>query len=261
MLTLTINGKRVQAREGEMLLAAIRRESIDIPTLCQHDAVEPYGGCRLCMVEITREDWDGWTKEVTSCLYPVEDGLIVTTHSKNLIELRKTLLDLYLARNPKAELIQRMASDYGITHTSYQEVPDSDTCILCAICTRICDAMGFGAISTVNRGHGREIAPPNWQAPPDCVGCLACAKNCPTGFIEYSENGDTLEIWGKTFEILKCEKTGRPTITREFAEYLSEHRDIPPEYFNVNDETHRKELALTMGRISRWDVEEEKEQA
>ena len=109
MVHIHINGKVVKAREGEMLLSAIRREGIDVPALCDHPAIEPCGSCRLCTVEITREGWDGWKKYVTSCLYPVEEGLIVTTHSSDVIEMRKTILDLYLARCPNSDVVQKMA--------------------------------------------------------------------------------------------------------------------------------------------------------
>lgn len=256
MVTLTINGKLVKAEEGEMLLAVIKRQGIDIPHTCHHDAVEPFGACRLCSVEITKASWKGWSKQVTSCLYPVEKDLIVTTHSPALIELRKTLLDLQLARSPKARLIQDMAAEYGITQTSYEEVPDGNDCILCGLCTRICDQMGFKAISTVGRGHGKEVAPPLDQPPPSCVGCLACAQVCPTNFIKFTDNGRTRTIWGRTFELIQCEKTGQPTITKEFAEYLVKYRNIPADYFKVNDRVHREQLALSMGKISQWDREE-----
>jgi len=256
MVNLTINGKLVKASEGEMLLAVIRRLGIDIPAVCHHEAVEPYGACRLCTVEITKETWEGWKNYVTSCLYPVEDGLIVNTHSPEVVELRKTILDLLLARSPNAKLIQEMAAEYGITRTSFEEIVEGDDCILCGLCTRVCDAMGFHAISSVNRGHGREIAPPLREVPPDCVGCLACAQICPTNFIEYIDKGTERTIWGRKFELLTCEQTGQPTITREFAEYLNKNRNIPEDYFNLSDACHRKEMALTMGKIAHWGKEE-----
>ena len=257
MVTLSINGKLVQANDGEMLLAVIRREGIDIPALCDHKAVEPYGACRLCTVEITKPEWKGWKKLVTSCLYPAEAGLQVSTHTEEVIGIRKTILDLQLARSPKATLIRDLAAQYGIMQTSYDEVPDGDDCILCGLCTRVCDQMGFHAISSVNRGHGKEIAPPLHEAPPDCVGCLACAQVCPTNFIKFTDDGFTRTIWGRKFELLRCEKTGRPTITKEFAEHLSRHRDIPSEYFNLGDLAHRKQTAVTMGKIAAWDRQEE----
>lgn len=256
MVTVTINGKLVKATDGEYLLNVLRREKIDLPTPCQHDAVEPYGACRLCMVEISKQEWNGGTDMVTSCLYPVADGLIVHTHTPALIELRKTLVDLMLARCPETQYVQELASQYGVLRTSYAVNEEPDDCILCSICTRICDTMGFSAISAVNRGHGREIAPPQHQAPPDCVGCLACALNCPTGYIKFKELGHSREIWGRKFELLRDEKTGATTITKEFSEYLIKHREISPDYFKINDDSHRKELALGMGKIAQWSREE-----
>lgn len=246
----------MRAEKGEMLLAVLRREKIDIPATCNHEAVEAFGACRLCTVEITRDEWKGWKNYVTSCLYPVEAGLIVRTHSDTVIELRRTLLDLQLARHPRTPLIQQMAAEYGVLKTSYEEAPDGDDCILCALCTRVCDAMGFRAISTVGRGHGKRVAPPLDQPPPDCVGCLACAQICPTGFITYKEFGAGREIWGKQFQMVTCTRCGAPTITREFADNLAARREIPREYFDVCDACHRAELAGTMGRIAQWNREE-----
>jgi bidirectional [NiFe] hydrogenase diaphorase subunit len=100
MVTMTINGKRVQAQEGEMLLAVLRRLQIEVPALCHHEAVEPFGACRLCTVEITKKSWNGWKNHVTSCLYPVEEGLIVQTHSSEVVEIRRNILDLLLASSP-----------------------------------------------------------------------------------------------------------------------------------------------------------------
>jgi len=255
MVNLTINGRIVQAKEGEMLLTVLRREKIDVPALCHHDAVEPFGACRLCTVEITKEDWNGHSNYVTSCLYPVEEGLIVSTHSPKVNELRKTILDLFLARHPNSPEVRQLAADYGVLKTSYETVVDGNNCILCGICTRICDAMGFHAISTVGRGHGKEVAPPLHQVPPDCVGCLACAKNCPTHYIEYIFDNNYLTIWDKKFELMTCSRCGKKTITKEFAEYLSKNRDIPISYFEICDECHRKELAATMGQITSWERE------
>jgi NADH dehydrogenase/NADH:ubiquinone oxidoreductase subunit G len=255
MVELTINGRVVHANEGEMLLAVCRREGFRIPALCHHEAVEPFGACRLCMVEITKKEWKGWSNYVTSCLYPVEKNLIVLTDSPKVIELRKTVLDLQLARCPKSPEIRQLAAEYGINQTNYEPVPDGDNCILCGICTRICEKMGFSAISTVGRGHDKFVGTPLREAPPDCVGCLACSLNCPTHVIPYTDNGSTRIIWGKTFELIKCSKCGKPTITRDFAESLSKTRSIPAEYFEVCDECHRREISLTMGSIANWERE------
>jgi len=249
MTTIQINNKTVQAAEGEMLLAVIRRQKIDIPALCDHDAVEPCGSCRLCMVEITKKEWNGWSKFVTSCLYPVEPNLIVNTHTPKLLELRKTILDLYLARSPQSDIIQKMALEYGITETSYQTVPDGDNCIMCYACTRICAELGRHAISAVDRGHDKVISGPLREAPVDCVGCLSCAHICPTNFIEWVDDNSSRTIWGRKFDLISCKSCGKKTITREFADYLIQTRNIPSEYFDVCDDCKRSELSKKMGKI------------
>ncbi len=249
MTTIQINGKSVQANDGEMLLDVIRRQKIDIPALCNHDAIEPCGSCRLCMVEITKKEWDGWTKFVTSCLYPVESNLIVSTHSPRVIELRKTILDLYLARSPQSEIIQKMASEYGITETSYQTVPDGDNCIMCYACTRICAELGCHAISAIERGHEKAIETPLREAPADCVGCLSCVYICPTNFIEWVDDNSSRTIWGRKFELIACKICGKKTITHDFADYLIQNRNIPATYFDTCDDCKRVELSRNMGKI------------
>lgn len=256
MVNLTINGRAVQAEPGEYLLAVIRRMGIDVPALCHHEAVEPFGACRLCMVEITKKEWDGWTNYVTSCLYPVEEGLIVQTHSTKVNELRWQVLDLLLARCPNSPEIRQLAAEYGVTTTAYETIPDGDNCILCGLCTRICAGLGFHAIATVGRGHDKQVAPPLKKAPPDCVGCLSCAENCPTNVIPWTDKGATRKIWGKKFKRIKCKECGQLTITEDFADSLSKQRNIPREYFDICDACHRKQVSLTMGTIAGWSREE-----
>jgi NADH dehydrogenase/NADH:ubiquinone oxidoreductase subunit G len=232
-----------------MLLSTIRREGIDVPALCDHQAIEPCGSCRLCTVEITKEGWDGWKKYVTSCLYPVEEGLIVTTHSPDVIEMRKTILDLYLARCPNSDVVQKMAEEYGVYRTSFETIPDGDNCIMCYACTRICEVLGKSAISAVMRGHKKVIAPPFGEEPPDCIGCLSCAHICPTNVIPWVDEGGRRTIWNKSFEMITCSTCGKNIITRDFAEYIIDQRNIPKEYFDVCDECKRMELAKKMGQI------------
>ena len=93
------------------------------------------------------------------------------------------------------------------------------------------------------------------KAPPDCVGCLSCAHICPTNVIEYSNEGDILTIWDKEFELLKCSKCGKATITKDFAKALSETKNIPMSYFEVCDDCHRNEISLTLGSIASWQRE------
>jgi len=250
MVTMTIDGKQVTASEGTFLLEAARTAGIEVPTLCHHEALEPYGGCRLCLVDVTREGWDGWCKMVISCQYPVEDGLIVYTGSERVKETRAVVLDLLLARCPETPLIRRLAAEHGIEHTSYAVNPEPTDCILCALCTRVCDHIGVSAIATVDRGVGREVAPPFHEAPPDCIGCLSCAEICPTDFIEFSTSDRSRTIWGKTFEMLRCPRCGRAHVTVEQADHFAGRGNVPRTYFETCDACKRKQMAGTFTALS-----------
>jgi NADH dehydrogenase/NADH:ubiquinone oxidoreductase subunit G len=248
-LQMTVDGKAVKVREGTTLLDAARASGADIPTLCHHEAVESWGGCRLCVVDVTRPGWDGWYKMVVSCLYQAEDGLIVETATERVNLTRRVVLDLLLARCPDTPLIQRLARAHGLERTSYRVNPEPTDCILCALCTRVCDQLGMAAISTVNRGAGKEVAPPFHQAPPDCIGCLACAEICPTDCIPYRTSDAGRTIWDKEFEMLRCPRCGRAHITKAQAEYYGGRNGVPAAYFETCDACKRLEMARTFASL------------
>ena len=248
-VALTMDGRTVRAPEGTTLLAAARAAGIDVPTLCHHEALEPWGGCRLCVVDITREGWNGSCQMVVSCLYPVEADLIVLTDTERVRTVRREILDLLLARCPETPLIQRMARAYGITRTSYRPSPEPTDCILCGLCARLCDRLGMSAISTVNRGIGKEVAPPFRQPPPDCVGCLACAEICPTAHIPYDSSDGERRIWGRRFPMLRCPNCGRSHLTAAQADFSALRAGIPRPYFETCDACKRAALGDTIARL------------
>jgi NADH dehydrogenase/NADH:ubiquinone oxidoreductase subunit G len=98
-VTLKIDGEEVKATDGTTILEVARKAGIKIPTLCYISSLEPFGSCRVCSVEIT--DARGRKKVVTSCNYPVKEGLEVSTKSEKVLKTRKLLLELLLARCPK----------------------------------------------------------------------------------------------------------------------------------------------------------------
>jgi len=249
MVTVTVDGRSVKVREQAYVLEACRLAGADVPTLCHHEAVEPYGACRLCMVEVTRPEWGGHTRMVASCLYPVEDGLIVHTATEKVLDVRRVVIDLLLARCPNTPLVRQMARKLGVEETSYEKAAEPTDCILCGLCTRVCDAIGPAAISAVNRGIGREIAPPFKEPPPACIGCLACAEICPTGHIKYQTSDTSRTIWGKTFEMLRCSRCGRAYVTREQAAFFERTRGIPASYMGLCDSCKRKVLADTAAQL------------
>lgn len=178
-ITMTIDGKEVIATERKSILHVAKKAGIKIPTLCYNEALEPFGACRLCSVEIT--DNRGRKKIVTSCNYPVANGLVVETKSEKVFKTRQMLLELLLARCPNAKKIKDLAREYGIEKPNlWVEDPEED-CILCGLCTRVCDEkVGVSAINFANRGVLREVTTPYHTISDDCVGCGACAIVCPT---------------------------------------------------------------------------------
>ncbi|MFX1352207.1 MAG: Coenzyme F420 hydrogenase/dehydrogenase, beta subunit C-terminal domain, partial [Promethearchaeota archaeon] len=142
-------------------------------------ALSPFGACRICSVEIT--DKRGRKRIVTSCNYPVYEGLEVDTKSENAIRTRKLLLELLLARCPKVDKIKNLAREYGIQKPSFWIEDEDEDCILCGLCARVCEELvGVSAINFANRGVEREVTAPYHSISDDCIGCGACAIVCPT---------------------------------------------------------------------------------
>lgn len=175
-VTLIINDKEIKAKEGMTILEAAQNVEIDIPTLCHHEKLAPYGACRLCTVEIIRGKW---TRLVASCVYPVEEGLVVKTNSERVRKIRKMILELLLPLAPTGP-IESLARQYGLERSRF--TAERTDCILCGLCVRYCaeirkdDAIGF-----VGRGIEREVVFLPEVAPKVCNSCRECFELCPGG--------------------------------------------------------------------------------
>lgn len=175
MVTLRINGLDVQAEEGTTVLEAARFLGIKIPTLCYHDGLSPYGACRLCVVEIGEGQR---AKLVSSCTYPVEEGLVVRTHSTRVVKARKMLVELMLSIAPNSKTIQDLAAELGVQQVRFRV--RNEECILCGLCVRMCaEQMDARAIGFVNRGRERRITTPFDIKSEVCRTCGACIYICP----------------------------------------------------------------------------------
>lgn len=203
-IKMTVDGREVETGNRVMLLEVLTDLGIDVPTLCYHPGLAPSGACRLCIVEITKKSWNGESKIVTSCLYPAEDGLIVSTRSADVLKTRRSLLELYLAQCPGSEEIKKLARMEGIDTTPFKIEEGDNKCVLCGLCTRVCQDCGPGAIATMERGIDKIIAPNPEGIGHDCTGCMACASICPTGAIPFNQEGQILTIWNRQFEIPVC---------------------------------------------------------
>ena len=202
MISITVNGRSVEAEEGESILLAVRRAGISIPTLCYIDGLPPTGACRMCVVEL-----EGDGRLVPSCSFPVAPGMKILTHSPSAISARKTIIELllanhpddclYCARNGSCEL-QGYALELGVRQRRYAGsrndwkmdlsspaiVRDPDKCILCGKCVRVCEEIqGVAAIDFIGRGSRAHIGTAFDEGlnVSSCINCGQCIKVCPTG--------------------------------------------------------------------------------
>ena len=228
MINLVIDNKKIQAEEGSTILKAAQSNGIEIPTLCYHDELTASGACRLCSVEIKKGKR---TRIVTSCIYQVEEGLTVTTHSERVMNVRRLILQLLMARCPTSEVIRELADKMGVKpQERFQLDEDKGKCILCRQCVEVCEqVVGVSAIGFSNRGADKAVGTPFMEPSGVCIGCGACAYACPTGHIEMreSESGDERIIWGKTFEMVACKECGWYFAPLEQLEYISKKTGVP----------------------------------
>ncbi len=183
MPKLVLDGKEIVAEQGATILEVARKNSVPIPALCYHPALEAYGACRLCTVEVVVR---GRKRLVTSCNYPVAEGIEVHTNSEEVRKARRVVLELLLARCPDVELIQDLAAQYGVDKPRFSL--EGDNCILCGLCTRICkERMGIGAIEIMGRGIDQKVSTPFDKLADVCLACGACAFVCPTGAIKLED--------------------------------------------------------------------------
>ncbi|MFC1814662.1 2Fe-2S iron-sulfur cluster-binding protein [Thermodesulfobacteriota bacterium] len=172
MIQLQINGKQIQAPKGSTILETARANDIDIPTLCHADELEPYGACRLCMVEITRNNR---TRLVAACLYTVEENLVVRTDTEKIKRIRKTLFELLWPS------VYGLSKEYGVTKSRFTS--EHTECAHCGLCVRYCkEVKKLNAAYFKGRGIDREVTiiP---ELANECVYCRECFKLCPAGWI------------------------------------------------------------------------------
>ena len=220
---LKINNVEVEVPEGTMILKAAKDNGIDIPTLCNLEGLTSYGGCRLCLVEIS-----GSPKLFPACSTPVSSGMEVITNSELLHEYRNMTVQLLLAErthicsvcvaNDNCEL-QALANQLGVDHVILERnftreeidsthdflVIDRNRCILCTRCIRICDETeGVHTLDLQRRGKNAQVIMDldnNWINSCSCTSCRKCAKVCPVGAIyiegepiSHTKNKDIAEF-------------------------------------------------------------------
>ena len=247
MVKITIDNQTFEVTEGTTILEAAEKLNIYIPTLCHHETLKPYGGCRLCVVEITR---NGVADLTSSCTHKVEEGLRVKTDTERVYKVRRLVLELLLAESPGAESINDLAREMGVAVPERLKLRKDDLCILCGRCIRACqEVVGVKAIGYAERGYARKVAAPFYKSSPDCIACGTCFYVCPTGAISMQEleegekalipEGEEvtgpariIDNWKVGLAMKRCKKCGE-IIAPEFQlEYLRKKVDLKEDHFD-----------------------------
>jgi len=254
MVKLTIDNKKIKVEEGSTILEAARKAGIEIPTLCYHQSLTPYGACRVCTVEIIRK---GRSRLSAACTYPVQEGIEVKTNSEKVKKARKIILEMLLARCPNVKKIKDLARKMDIEKPRFEL--DNEECILCGLCVRVCEELiGVSAIGFINRGIEREVNTPYKINSDVCLGCGACAVICPTGAIKIEDIKEVWKIplWHTELKRRKCKICGEffaPEIEIDFLKRKDTR--VVEELLETCPDCRKKELGNKfVTRIAQYDI-------
>lgn len=240
MINLTIDGRNIEVPEGTTILQAAAKLNIDIPTLCYLKEINEIGDCRMCLVEV-----EGKRGFATSCIQKAEDGMVVHTKTPEILEARKTMLDLILSNHHQdcdncvrkencelQDLIKQFDKEktvyegtkntYEIDDKSPSIVRDPNKCILCRRCVSMCNKVQkIGAIGVTERGFKSCVSTAGHNSLNDvnCTFCGQCIEVCPTGALR--EKDSTQIVWDKindknTYVIVQTAPSVRVALGEEF---------------------------------------------
>ena len=240
MINLTIDNQKITAPKGTTILEAAKQAGIDIPTLCFLKEINEVGDCRMCIVEV-----EGRRGFATSCIQTIEEGMVVHTHTPNVLEARHVILDLIISNHAKDCLtctrsgnceLQTLATKFNVLNVEFPGemtkhriddlspsiVRDFNKCILCRRCVAACkNVQEIGAIDCINRGFESCISTTYDHSLNDvnCTFCGQCIEACPTGALHEKETID--DVWVKlkdpdTYVVVQTAPAVRVALGEEF---------------------------------------------
>lgn len=239
-ITLTIDQNEVKVPEGTNLIDAAQKAGVHIPNLCYLKGMKGIGACRMCLVEV-----EGMKAPLIGCTTKAKEGMVVTTKTEKVEEVRKFVIDLILSMHPldcmtctKAGVcgLQQYAYDYGIKESSFTRKKfgypvdeanpfikrDPDYCILCGRCVRVCKEQGTNVLDFMGRGVGSKVstAKDNPLQESDCTFCGSCVDACPVNALleadrwrkgrewDYSKSNSVCLSCGNGCDIVVSSKDG-----------------------------------------------------
>ena len=240
LISLTIDGIEVKVPKSTTILEAAKQAGIDIPTLCFLKDINEVGDCRMCIVEV-----EGRRGFATSCIQTVEEGMVVHTHTPNVLEARHVILDLIISNHAKDCLtctrsgnceLQTLAVKFNVLNVEFPGemtkhkvddlspsiVRDFNKCILCRRCVAACkNIQKIGAIDCINRGFKSCISTVGDHSLNDvnCTNCGQCIQACPTGALHEKETIN--DVWVKlkdpdTYVVVQTAPAVRVALGEEF---------------------------------------------
>jgi len=200
MIKTTIDGKTVELEQPGTILEAAKKAGARIPTLCFHEHLTAFGGCRICLVETWPASSPAAKRLVPACTSPAQEGAVVDTGSDRVREARRFIISLLLARTPHSPKLRALGEELGVRPDGpdldvvgeylFQRAPkrEKTDCILCGLCVRACAEIPMRhAISFSRRGMDRKVETPFRKIATTCIGCGSCAFVCPTDAITIEE--------------------------------------------------------------------------